>query len=432
MNVNMPRTPFSTPLSGSARETELRLRNLFSGPKKRPPTLFLALMFSMCIFCGNLVSCNVAEADPPDASRAAVSQPEPGMSEGMAADNWKDGFWFVLMGTGSFQSASDGERLDLNSVTRLFTTDPDIAFQVKNFTLCDLDGDGVPEAVLRIGEYMGFAVLRWEDGDVNAYAEVPRGLGELKADGTFLYSNSAFDWGIGRYTFNGNESELEEITYCKPATDYEIYMDHGEFISQSDFNLAVERWKASAQPLWYELTEENIETMLDSEGRFHVYELEDTEGGYKLTFIGQLVDQEWDHQEIYGPIHIFAGGTLVQTITKDSPVQDEGYLFDGLLPWYRPDYRDVNFDGVPDLGLLCGTSYNGPVYWFLRDKETGQFEPGFYSSLELNVDDEKKILLDGWRDGIIGWDYWTYKYNDQGERVQIDHQRVENQVQQPE
>ncbi len=64
MNENMPRTPFSTPLSGSARVTEMRLRNIFSGPKKRPPALFLALVFAVCIFCGNLVSCNVAEAEP--------------------------------------------------------------------------------------------------------------------------------------------------------------------------------------------------------------------------------------------------------------------------------------------------------------------------------------------------------------------------------
>ena len=37
MKEQMPRTPFSTPLSGSAREVELRLKNIFSGPKKRPP-----------------------------------------------------------------------------------------------------------------------------------------------------------------------------------------------------------------------------------------------------------------------------------------------------------------------------------------------------------------------------------------------------------
>ena len=56
MNEKMPRTPFSTPLSGSAKETEMRIRNIMSGPKKRPPLPFLILVFSVCIFCGNLVS----------------------------------------------------------------------------------------------------------------------------------------------------------------------------------------------------------------------------------------------------------------------------------------------------------------------------------------------------------------------------------------
>ncbi len=67
MNEKMPRTPFSTPLSGSAKETEIRIRNIMSGPKKRPPVLFLVLMFSVCIFCGNLVSCQVKEAEGPEA-----------------------------------------------------------------------------------------------------------------------------------------------------------------------------------------------------------------------------------------------------------------------------------------------------------------------------------------------------------------------------
>ena len=71
MNEKMPRTPLSTPLSGSARETEIRIRNIMSGPKKRPPVLFLVLMFSVCIFCGNLVSCQVKEAEVPDSGSSS-------------------------------------------------------------------------------------------------------------------------------------------------------------------------------------------------------------------------------------------------------------------------------------------------------------------------------------------------------------------------
>lgn len=71
MNNHMPRTPFSTHLSGSAKETEIRLKNIFSGPKKRPPVLFLILMFTICVFCGNLVSCNVTEAGHTDSELPA-------------------------------------------------------------------------------------------------------------------------------------------------------------------------------------------------------------------------------------------------------------------------------------------------------------------------------------------------------------------------
>lgn len=76
MSNRIPRTPFSTGLSGSARLTEMRLKNIFSGPKKRPPVLFLALMFSVCIFCGNLVSCNVVEVEEGDAPNPASSSQE--------------------------------------------------------------------------------------------------------------------------------------------------------------------------------------------------------------------------------------------------------------------------------------------------------------------------------------------------------------------
>lgn len=56
MNHHMPRTPLSTHLSRSARETEIRIRNIFSGPKKRPPVLLMILIASLILLCGNLVA----------------------------------------------------------------------------------------------------------------------------------------------------------------------------------------------------------------------------------------------------------------------------------------------------------------------------------------------------------------------------------------
>lgn len=52
-----PRSPFATHLSGSARETELRIRNIFQWKKKRPPLWLMVLVGAVILLCGSLVSC---------------------------------------------------------------------------------------------------------------------------------------------------------------------------------------------------------------------------------------------------------------------------------------------------------------------------------------------------------------------------------------
>ena len=55
-----PITPFSTHLSGDAKETQLRLRSIFQWSKKRPPVLLLAVLMVLSLGCGTLVSVQAA------------------------------------------------------------------------------------------------------------------------------------------------------------------------------------------------------------------------------------------------------------------------------------------------------------------------------------------------------------------------------------
>ena len=55
----LPRSPFTTPLSGSARETELRIRSIFQWKKQRPPLWAMVLIAALILTCGGLVSCQV-------------------------------------------------------------------------------------------------------------------------------------------------------------------------------------------------------------------------------------------------------------------------------------------------------------------------------------------------------------------------------------
>lgn len=60
---NIPKTPFATQLSGSAKETQLRLRSIFQWKKHRPPVWLFALTAIVLIGCFGLVSCR-PEPDP--------------------------------------------------------------------------------------------------------------------------------------------------------------------------------------------------------------------------------------------------------------------------------------------------------------------------------------------------------------------------------
>ena len=73
----------------------------------------------------------------------------------------------------------------------------DMDWTITRFALLDLDGDGADELVLAI-DYSGeeeYVILTCYDGAVYANQVVHRGFLSPKADGTFEWSNGAFDNG---------------------------------------------------------------------------------------------------------------------------------------------------------------------------------------------------------------------------------------------
>ena len=61
--TSLPISPFTTALSGSAREMELRIRSIFQWKRRRPPLPLLILLLAAALLCGNLVSCRTEEPD---------------------------------------------------------------------------------------------------------------------------------------------------------------------------------------------------------------------------------------------------------------------------------------------------------------------------------------------------------------------------------
>lgn len=70
----LPRSPLTTRLSGSARETEDRIRNIFQWQRRRPPALVLAVTALMIVLCGSLVSCQVGPEFVSDIASGRLDQ----------------------------------------------------------------------------------------------------------------------------------------------------------------------------------------------------------------------------------------------------------------------------------------------------------------------------------------------------------------------
>ena len=146
MNKKVPRTPFSTPLSGSARETEMRLKHIFSGPKKRPPALFLALVSAACLLCGNLVSCQTAQVESTPSTPPSELWAEY-YSSGEAPQDVGHEIQLPEYPDTTFRWTAEGvSALDQSGETVLFTGMPIISV-----FLHDLTGDGKREFCADVG-----------------------------------------------------------------------------------------------------------------------------------------------------------------------------------------------------------------------------------------------------------------------------------------
>ena len=165
----LPRTPLSTPLAGSARETKIRLRNIFQFQKKRPPLPALLLAAALALSCGSLVSC---QSRAEGAREADLSWITPALGEHtqgealgfpVAASYTEDEY-----GTRCYDyqiTLPDGGSALLNSADTPLVP-------------LDLDGDGTPELAAGDGNYL-HAYCRGEDGSLRKLDLRPTALEQM-------------------------------------------------------------------------------------------------------------------------------------------------------------------------------------------------------------------------------------------------------------
>ena len=129
-------------------------------------------------------------------------------------------------------------------------------YSVQKYTVVDIDGDTLPEAVLWIDKGMykdyGTLVLNYEDGVVYSFGFAYRQLYGLKADGSFHWSGGISHNGNAKLTFNGADVMMNNILYHEEsATSGERrYYVGEEEVDREEYEKAVELEGAKEDAEW--------------------------------------------------------------------------------------------------------------------------------------------------------------------------------------
>ena len=417
MKNNMPRTPFSTPLSGSARETEIRLRNIFSGPKKRPPLPFLILMFSVCIFCGNLVSCQMAEPDAPALPDISASLPEiPDISLPDPPE----------------------QKLEME------IQEHQVVLQDED---ADLDGDGLADTVTATTRFdpqdesgstiitLTVALGRGETVEHQWTEENHLSIAVLMAESVISPDRDALVLGLEVFgsNYGAAETYIFELTDGSLTERYRTenastisgaYLTGREDSPLCDVRipLLVDKWH---DPEYYTLSWNGTGWDFVGDGYFTDAETVTVTGGRVLTLAlrGRVTGEQFSPHLIYDQIQVFDGdmmfnpNKLLQTILPEDIPGDDRFP-DQIFVADNPSrvwIQDINFDGAEDFAVLCDSTRNQGCRWFRWNEGQGRFEYAFSLAGEVEVVPQGQHLIEAcWTEDWENKLYNIYSFNNRG------------------
>lgn len=178
----------------------------------------------------------------------------------------------ILLGESNFICTDLANKsLNINEIRQAVTDDDSVAVSAAKFAMTDMDGDGVEEVALLlqingISDY-GFEILHYQNGEIYGYTLSYRAFMNLKTDGTFLFSNGAADYGIGKMIFSETGCSVNDQAYSQSSYDpnNELtvqYFVNDESCSEEEFNDTINGQEQKSDVEWYDLSENNINAVL--------------------------------------------------------------------------------------------------------------------------------------------------------------------------
>jgi len=134
----------------------------------------------------------------------------------------------------------------------------------KQFAVLDMDlyADGIPELVLHNTANGDTLVLHYFNGAVYGKVYGYRAMRNLKIDGFFNWSNSAYNSGLGKLHITGKDQEIIHMAeYGSLMEEIEMYRIQGNPVSLEEFNDYSAFQHAKEDIVLYDLTNENINNL---------------------------------------------------------------------------------------------------------------------------------------------------------------------------
>ncbi len=139
--------------------------------------------------------------------------------------------------------------------------DDEYQFEIDQFALCDLDGNGAQELIFRIGNIGHTVILREFNEEVYAYEFPLRGMQHITIDGKYLSSGGAYDNYVSRIHFE--DEELHSSVLANTSSDREgvYYFIDGVEVNNEESKKYFDYFHNSPSIKWYKYNVENMERL---------------------------------------------------------------------------------------------------------------------------------------------------------------------------
>lgn len=217
--------------------------------------LFVALLG---VFCCGITACGLRSGSPSEGNDSQILENDFSSTDSPADEtlNIYQKYKSILADNESYFSVENGESMTLAQSLELSEEEN---LYVSQFALVDFDHDQIPELILEktIGEsnVFGYEVLRQNGEDIYGYSFTYRSFTDLKIDGTFAVSSSAYDYGIGELEFSGDTATVRRIAESETllnedGTEDVSYAIDGKTVSEEDFSNMLEQQDAKKPIVW--------------------------------------------------------------------------------------------------------------------------------------------------------------------------------------